>query len=143
MSHYHLDTTESYKQAYQESLENPESFWARIAKDNFLWQKDWDKTFEWDQKNTHIRWFLGGKLNITENLLDRHLAINGAKTAIIFEPNNPDEKPQKISYAELAKSVNKMANVLKNQGVSKGDRVCIYLPMIPELAITVILQQLF
>ncbi len=138
MSHYHLDTAESYKKAYQESLENPEAFWAGIAKDNFLWQKPWDKTFDWDQKNTEVKWFLGGKLNITENLLDRHLAHNGDKTAIIFEPNDLDESPQKISYSDLAKSVNKMANVLKDQGVGKGDRVCIYLPMIPELAIAVL-----
>lgn len=138
MSHYHLDTAESYKKAYQESLENPEAFWACIAKDNFLWQKPWDKTFDWDQKNTEVKWFLGGKLNITENLLDRHLAHNGDKTAIIFEPNDLDESPQKISYSDLAKSVNKMANVLKDQGVGKGDRVCIYLPMIPELAIAVL-----
>ena len=138
MSHYHLDTAESYKKAYQESLENPEAFWAGIAKDNFLWQKPWDKTFDWDQKNSEVKWFAGGKLNITENLLDRHLAHNGDKTAIIFEPNDLDESPQKISYSDLAKSVNKMANVLKNQGVGKGDRVCIYLPMIPELAIAVL-----
>ena len=138
MNHYHLDTAESYKRAYQESLENPEEFWAGIAKDNFLWQKPWDKTFEWDQKNTQVKWFLGGKLNITENLLDRHLAHNGDKTAIIFEPNEQDESPQKISYSDLAKSVNKMANVLKDQGVTHGDRVCIYLPMIPELAIAVL-----
>ena len=138
MNHYHLDTAESYKKAYQESLENPEAFWAGIAKDNFLWQKPWDKTFDWDQKNTEVKWFLGGKLNITENLLDRHLAHNGDKTAIIFEPNDLDESPQKISYSDLAKSVNKMANVLKDQGVGKGDRVCIYLPMIPELAIAVL-----
>ncbi|MDA1209692.1 MAG: acetate--CoA ligase [Bacteroidetes bacterium] len=138
MNHYHLDTAESYKRAYQESLENPEEFWAGIAKDNFLWQKPWDKTFEWDQKNTQVKWFLGGKLNITENLLDRHLAHNGDKTAIIFEPNEQDESPQKISYSDLAKSVNKMANVLKDQGVTQGDRVCIYLPMIPELAIAVL-----
>lgn len=138
MNHYHLDTAESYKRAYQESLENPEEFWAGIAKDNFLWQKPWDKTFEWDQKNTQVKWFLGGKLNITENLLDRHLAHYGDKTAIIFEPNEQDESPQKISYSDLAKSVNKMANVLKDQGVTHGDRVCIYLPMIPELAIAVL-----
>ncbi|MDA0863516.1 MAG: acetate--CoA ligase [Bacteroidetes bacterium] len=138
MNHYHLDTAESYKRAYQESLENPEEFWAGIAKDNFLWQKPWDKTFEWDKKNTQVKWFLGGKLNITENLLDRHLAHNGDKTAIIFEPNEQDESPQKISYSDLAKSVNKMANVLKDQGVTHGDRVCIYLPMIPELAIAVL-----
>lgn len=138
MNHYHLDTAESYKRAYQESLENPEEFWAGIAKDNFLWQKPWDKTFEWDQKNTQVKWFLGGKLNITENLLDRHLAHNGDKTAIIFEPNEQDESLQKISYSDLAKSVNKMANVLKDQGVTHGDRVCIYLPMIPELAIAVL-----
>ena len=138
MSHYHLKTTEAYNTAYLESVNNPEAFWEEIAKNNFLWQKPWHKTFEWDQKNNKIQWFVGGELNITENLLDRHLAQNGDKTAIIFEPNDPKEDHQEISYATLAKSVNKMANVLKSQGVQKGDRVCIYLPMIPELAITVL-----
>ena len=138
MSHYHLKTTEAYNTAYQESINDPETFWDEIAKNNFLWQKPWHKTFEWDQKNTKIQWFVGGELNITENLLDRHLAQDGDKTAIIFEPNDPEEDHQEISYATLAKSVNKMANVLKSQGVQKGDRVCIYLPMIPELAITVL-----
>jgi len=138
MSHYHLKTTEAYNTAYQESVNNPETFWDEIAKNNFLWHKPWHKTFEWDQKNTKIQWFVGGELNITENLLDRHLAQNGDKTAIIFEPNDPEEDHQEISYATLAKAVNKMANVFKSQGVKKGDRVCIYLPMIPELAITVL-----
>ena len=138
MSHYHLKTTEAYNTAYLESVNDPETFWDEIAKNNFLWQKPWHKTFEWDQKNNKIQWFVGGELNITENLLDRHLAQNGDKTAIIFEPNDPKEDHQEISYATLAKSVNKMANVLKSQGVQKGDRVCIYLPMIPELAITVL-----
>ena len=138
MSHYHLKTTEAYNTAYLESVNDPETFWDEIAKNNFLWQKPWHKTFEWDQKNNKIQWFVGGELNITENLLDRHLAQNGDKTAIIFEPNDPEEDHQEISYATLAKSVNKMANVLKSQGVQKGDRVCIYLPMIPELAITVL-----
>ena len=138
MSHYHLKHSEAYHQAYQESVEHPEAFWDEIAKRNFLWKKSWHKTFEWDQENSRVQWFLGGQLNITENLLDRHLPDKAHKTAIIFEPNNPDEPQQEISYAELAKSVNKMANVLKNQGVHKGDRVCIYLPMIPELAITVL-----
>ena len=115
MSHYHLKSAEAYKQAYQASVDHPESFWDEIAKNNFIWQKHWYKTFEWDQKNTHIKWFLGGQLNITENLLDRHLIHNADKTSIIFEPNNPDEPHQEISYADLAKSVNKMANVLKDQ----------------------------
>jgi len=138
MSHYHLKHSEAYHQAYQESVEHPEAFWDEIAKRNFLWKKSWHQAFEWDQENSRVQWFLGGQLNITENLLDRHLPDKAHKTAIIFEPNNPDEPQQEISYAELAKSVNKMANVLKNQGVHKGDRVCIYLPMIPELAITVL-----
>ncbi len=136
MSHYHLKSADAFQKAYQASVDHPEAFWDKIAKNNFIWQKHWYKTFEWDQKNTHIKWFLGGQLNITENLLDRHLIHNADKTAIIFEPNNPDEPHQEISYADLAKSVNKMANVLKDQGVQKGDRVCIYLPMIPDLAIS-------
>lgn len=138
MSHYHLKSTHAYNEAYKKSIHDPEAFWDEIAKSNFLWHKTWHKTFEWDQKNTKVQWFVGGELNITENLLDRHLIDNAHKTAIIFEPNDPAEAPQEISYAELAKAVNKMANVLKSQGVQKGDRVCIYLPMIPELAISVL-----
>lgn len=138
MNHYHLDSLTAYEQAYNYSIDRPEAFWDEIAKNNFAWRKSWDKTLDWDKKNSKVRWFVGGQLNITENLLDRHLAHHADKTAIIFEPNNPDEAPQKISYSDLAKSVNKMANVLKDQGVQKGDRVCIYLPMIPELAISVL-----
>lgn len=138
MNHYHLENVAAYEQAYKESVNHPEAFWDDIAKNNFLWQKPWHKTFDWDSKNTKVQWFVGGELNITENLLDRHLALNANKTAIIFEPNNPEDPHQEISYADLAKSVNKMANVLKDQGVQKGDRVCIYLPMIPELAFTVL-----
>ncbi|WP_034888294.1 acetate--CoA ligase [Gillisia sp. Hel_I_29] len=126
-----------YKKAYQESVENPEAFWDNIA-DKFYWQKKWDKTLEWDFSKPEIKWFQGGKLNITENCLDRHLKEFGNKTAIIWEPNDPDEESRYISYRQLFVKVSHFANVLKNNGINKGDRVCIYMPMIPELAIAML-----
>lgn len=126
-----------YKKAYQESVENPEAFWDNIA-DKFYWQKKWDKTLEWDFSKPEIKWFQGGKLNITENCLDRHLKEFGNKTAIIWEPNDPDEESRYISYRQLFVKVSHFANVLKNNGIKKGDRVCIYMPMIPELAIAML-----
>ena len=126
-----------YKKAYQQSVENPEAFWDNIA-DKFYWQKKWDKTLEWDFSKPEIKWFQGGKLNITENCLDRHLEELGNKTAIIWEPNDPDEESRYISYRQLFVKVSHFANVLKNNGIKKGDRVCIYMPMIPELAIAML-----
>jgi len=126
-----------YKKAYQESVENPEAFWDNIA-DKFYWQKKWDKTLEWDFSKPEIKWFQGGKLNITENCLDRYLKEFGNKTAIIWEPNDPDEESRYISYRQLFVKVSHFANVLKNNGIKKGDRVCIYMPMIPELAIAML-----
>ena len=101
-------------------------------------KKKWDSVLEWDFSKPEIKWFKGAKLNITENCIDRHLKVRGDKTAILFEPNNPDEETQYITYNQLHKKVNKFANVLKQEGVKKGDRVCIYLPMIPELAISIL-----
>ena len=138
MSHYHITSREDYRQAYQKSIDDPEAFWNEIAKEQFSWQRPYDKIFDWDQENSRIQWFSGGSLNITENLLDRHLEKHSDRTAIIFEPNDPGEPNQELSFSALAKAVNKMANVLKDQGVKKGHRVCIYLPMIPELAVTVL-----
>ena len=126
-----------YKQAYQKSVENPEAFWDEIA-DTFTWQKKWDKTLEWDFSKPEVKWFQGGKLNITENCLDRHLEKLGNKTAIIWEPNDPDEESRYISYRQLFVKVSRFANVLKNNGIKKGDKVCIYMPMIPELAIAML-----
>ncbi|HXJ99895.1 MAG TPA: acetate--CoA ligase [Gelidibacter sp.] len=138
MSHYSIKNFEEYFQVYRKSVREPENFWAEIAEEHFLWRKKWDKVLTWDFKKPEIKWFEGAKLNITENCLDRHLLNRGNKTAIIFEPNNPNEEAQHITYRELHKRVCKMANVLKDQGIKKGDRVCVYLPMIPELAITLL-----
>jgi acetyl-CoA synthetase len=125
---------ESYKQDYKESLEQPENFWGRIA-ETFTWKKKWDKVLEWNFKDPDIKWFKGGKLNITENCLDRHLEKNANTPAIIWESNNPDEHHRVLTYKELHFKVVQFANVLKNNGIKKGDCVCLYMGMIPELAI--------
>lgn len=131
---FQIKTKAEYDIAYEKSVSDPEAFWASVA-DAFTWRKKWDKVLEWDFKTAHIEWFKGGKLNITENCLDRHLEHNGDRTAIIWEPNDPDDHYRKLSYKELHFKVMQFANVLKNNGVKKGDRVCIYLGMVPELAI--------
>ena len=138
MSNYHIKHLEEYYQVYRKSVRNPEVFWEEIAEEHFLWRKKWDKVLSWDFLKPEVKWFEGAKLNITENCIDRHLATRGGKTAILFEPNNPEESAQHITYQQLYERVNKMANVLKGKGVKEGDRVCIYLPMIPELAISVL-----
>src|SRR5690606_14629995 len=138
MSNYHIKNLEEYFQVYRKSVRDPENFWEEIAEENFLWRKRWDKVLEYDLSKPEISWYKGARLNITENCLDRHLYSFGDKTAIIFEPNNPSEKVEKITYNDLHKRVCKMANVLKNYGIQKGDRVCIYLPMIPELAVAML-----
>ncbi len=138
MSNYHIKTLEEYFQVYRKSVRNPELFWEEIAEEHFVWRKKWDTVLKHDFSKPEVKWFEGAKLNITENCIDRHLQIRGDKTAILFEPNNPDEKAEHISYKELHKRVCKFANVLKENGIKKGDRVCIYLPMIPELAISVL-----
>ena len=138
MSNYHIKHLEEYYQVYRKSIREPESFWEEIAEEHFLWRKKWDSVLDWDFSTPEIKWFKGAKLNITENCIDRHLPTRGDKTAILFEPNHPEEVAEHISYNELHKRVNKFANVLKEQGIKKGDRVCIYLPMIPELAISVL-----
>jgi len=138
MSNYHIKHLEEYYKVYRKSVREPEVFWEEIAEEHFTWHKKWDKVLEWDFKKPEIKWYQGAKLNITENCIDRHLRTKGNKTAILFEPNNPNEKTQHISYNELHSRVNQMANVLKDHGVKKGDRVCIYLPMIPELAISLL-----
>ena len=138
MSIYHIKTLEEYHQAYRRSIQDPESFWGEIAKENFVWHKPWDTVLNWDFTKPEVSWFEGAQLNITENCIDRHLSAKGDKTAILFEPNDPNEAVQYITYKELHARVCKFANVLKDMGVQKGDRVCIYLPMIPELAISVL-----
>ncbi|OCK42075.1 acetate--CoA ligase [Tenacibaculum soleae] len=138
MSNYHVKNLEEYFQVYRKSARNPELFWEEIAEEHFVWRKKWDSVLKYDFSKPEIKWFEGAKLNITENCIDRHLRIRGDKTAILFEPNNPNEAAQHITYKELHKRVCKFANVLKDNGIKKGDRVCIYLPMIPELAISVL-----
>jgi len=138
MSNYHIKHLEEYFNVYRKSVRDPELFWEEIAEEHFLWRKRWDKVLEWDFKKPEVKWFQGAKLNITENCIDRHLASKGDQTAILFEPNDPSEAAQHITYNQLSQRVNQFANVLKSKGVKKGDRVCIYLPMIPELAISLL-----
>ena len=138
MSNYHIKHLEEYFQVYRKSVSNPEAFWEEIAEEHFVWRKKWNKVLEWDFTKPEIKWFEGAKLNITENCLDRHLPTRGDKTAILFEPNDPKEEAQHITYHELHERVCRMANVLLDHGVKKGDRVCIYLPMIPELAVSLL-----
>ena len=132
-----IRTFEEYQKEYALSVSNPEQFWADKAS-QFSWKKKWDKVLEWDFKTPEVKWYAGGKLNITENCLDRHLATRGNQVAIIWEPNDPKEKQISITYNELHKQICQFANVLKNNGVKKGDRVCLYMPMIPELAVAVL-----
>ncbi|MFZ1805844.1 MAG: acetate--CoA ligase [Cyclobacteriaceae bacterium] len=124
---------EEYEKIYNRSVSDPESFWAEVA-ESFHWRKKWDKVLEWDFSMPVVKWFVNGKLNITENCLDRHLEKRGSQTALIWEPNDPKGQAKHITYKELHSKVCQAANMLKNLGVKKGDRVCIYLPMIPELA---------
>jgi len=138
MSNYHIKNFEEYFQVYRKSITDPEAFWEEIAEEHFLWRKKWDTILEWDFSKPEVTWFQGAKLNITENCIDRHLHTRGDKTAILFEPNNPDDPAEHITYKQLHERVCKFANVLKEKGIKKGDRVCIYLPMIPELAISVL-----
>jgi acetyl-CoA synthetase len=138
MSYYKIQNLEHYFKMYKKSVREPRKFWDKIADENFTWYQKWEKVFDFDFQEAKFRWFIDAKVNITKNCIDRHLARRGDKTAIIFEPNNPDEEAQHISYNELYARVSKMANVLRQQGIKKGDRVCIYLPMIPELAISIL-----
>jgi acetyl-CoA synthetase len=126
-----ITSFEQYKTEYQKSIENPETFWTDIAND-FLWKQKWTKTLEWNFDSPEVKWFIDGKFNITENAIDRHLATKGNKTAFIWEANDDNHLPRKITYQNLHDEVCKIANTLKSLGINKGDRVCIYMPMIPE-----------
>ncbi len=132
-----ITTIEQYRAAYAQSVENPEAFWATIA-EQFTWRKKWDKVLEWDFVEYNTQWFVGGQLNITENALDRHLATQPDKAAIVWEPNDPNDAGKTLTYRELHEQVCQFANVLKANGVQKGDRVCIYMPMVVELAVAVL-----
>lgn len=132
-----ITSFEDYQSTYKKSVAQPEAFWDEVA-NTFSWRKKWDKTLEWDFRSLDVTWFQGGTLNITENCLDRHLESRGDQAAIIWEPNEPDGETLTYTYKQLHAAVCKMANVLKNNGIKKGDRVCFYMPMVPELAIAVL-----
>ena len=132
-----INSFEEYQKTYQYSIDYPEQFWEGIA-NNFQWRKKWNKVLSWNFSEPNIKWFEGAKLNITENCLDRHLAENGDKPAIIWEPNDPNKESITLSYKILHEQVCRFGNVLKKNGVQKGDRVCIYMPMVPELAVAVL-----
>jgi acetyl-CoA synthetase len=134
---FQIRTFEEYKKEYRKSIENPEDFWSAIAAE-FTWRKKWSKTLEWNFTEPSVKWFIDGKLNITENCLDRHLDKKGNEPALLWESNNPDEKSRTLTYRELHEQVCAFANVLKKNGAKKGDRICIYMPMVPEAAIAML-----
>ena len=134
---YQIRSEAAYREAYKQSVENPEQFWATVA-ENFSWKKKWDKVLSWNFEEPKVEWFAGAKLNITENCIDRHLTTLGDKPAIIWEPNDPNERVRVVTYNRLHKRVCQFAQVLLNNGVKKGDRVCIYMGMVPELAYAVL-----
>ncbi len=134
---FQITSPEQYQKDYKRSVEEPEAFWAEVA-ESFRWKKKWDKVLEWNFKEPKVEWFKGGKLNITENCIDRHLKTMGDKPAIIWEPNNPEERTRVVTYERLHKRVCQFAQVLINNGVKKSDRVCIYMGMVPELAYAVL-----
>src|SRR5436189_5877542 len=134
---YQIQSFEEYEMAYRVSVNQPEELWASVAK-NFKWRKTWDKVLEWNFKEPNVKWFQGAKLNITENCIDRHLKTMGEKPAFIWEPNDPNDRVRVITYNRLHKRVCQVAQMLKNNGVKKGDRVCIYMGMVPELVYAVL-----
>ncbi len=132
-----INTLSGYLYEYQKSVANPEAFWETIA-ENFYWRKKWDKVLDWNFDPLDVKWFVNGKLNITENIFEKNLFILGDKPAIIWEPNNPNEPSVTLTYKQLHEKVCQFANVLLQSGVKKGDRVCIYMPMVPEAAIAML-----
>ncbi len=132
-----INSLAEYNDQYKQSVENPEQFWEKIA-DTFTWRKRWSNVLDWNFEEPNIKWFDGGKLNITENCLDRHIETRGNQTAILWEPNDPNDETIRLTYTELHQKVCEFANVLKNNGAKKGDRICLYMPMVPELAIAVL-----
>lgn len=132
-----INSLAEYQEAYKNSIDNPEKYWEALA-ETFTWKKKWDSVLNWEFQSPSIKWFEGGELNITENCLDRHLQERGDKVAVLWEPNNPNENAIQITYNQLHEKVCQAANMLKNNGIQKGDRVCLYMPMVPELAIAVL-----
>ena len=132
-----IKTFEKYLETYSRSIEDPSLFWAEKA-NLFYWYKKWNTVLDWNFKEPNVKWYEGGKLNITENCLDRHLKKKGEHTAITWVPNNPKEKSRLLTYRQLHEEVCKFSNVLRSIGAKKGDRICLYMPMVPELAIAVL-----
>lgn len=132
-----INSLAEYHDACRRAVADPEGFWAEQAA-TFQWKKPWKKVLKWNFQTAETKWFIGGKLNITENCLDRHLPARAKQTAILWEPNDPKTKARKITYKQLYQQVCQFANALKAQGVKKGDRVCIYMPMTPELTVAVL-----
>jgi acetyl-CoA synthetase len=132
----YIKSEEEYKKIYAESIKDPPAFWAKKAEE-LHWFKKWDSVFNWDKEKAEFTWFKGGKINMSYNCLDRNLEKNADRIAIIWQ-GEPEEDLKKYTYKELHKEVCRFANVLKKKGIKKGDRVCMYLPMIPELAIAML-----
>jgi acetyl-CoA synthetase len=132
-----IKTFEEYKSEYEKSVSDPEKFWSEVG-ESFEWRKHWDKVLDWNFEKPDVKWYVNGKLNITENCLDRHLRDKADQIAYIWEPNDPSEKAITLTYAELHKQVCQVANALKECGVRKGDRVCVYMPMVVELAVSLL-----
>ncbi|HAB35559.1 MAG TPA: acetyl-coenzyme A synthetase, partial [Cryomorphaceae bacterium] len=134
---YQVKSAQDYERAYKQALENPEGFWEEVAQ-NFQWKKPWHTALSWDFEGPNVRWFDGATLNITENCLDRHARSTPDRVALQWEPNDPSESGVSWTYAELLERVEAYCHVLTNRGIQKGDRVCLYMGMIPELAVAVL-----
>ncbi|MBO9701472.1 MAG: acetate--CoA ligase [Sporocytophaga sp.] len=134
---YKINNLQEYQAEYAASVKDPEAFWAKQA-DRFQWKKKWDRVLDWNFSEPDVKWFSGGQLNISENCLDRHLKDKGDKIAFYWEPNEPSEAGRSITYKELHTEVCKFSNVLKSLGAKKGERICIYMPMIPEVVVAVL-----
>jgi len=132
-----ITSLKEYQAQVKKSKDYPEKFWSEKA-NSFRWHKKWDKVLEWNFKTPEIKWFAGGKLNITENCLDRHLLKRSNQIAIKWVPNNPNESAINLTYLQLHEKVCQFSNVLINNGIKKGDRVCLYMPMVPEITIAVL-----
>jgi acetyl-CoA synthetase len=132
-----IKSLRDYTNDYHDSVRSPEKFWSEIA-ENFDWRKKWDQVLDWDFETPKISWFKNAQLNLTENIFERLLPSHADKTAIIWEPNDPEADSIQMTYGELFKATCKFANAMKSQGVKKGDRVIIYMPMVPEAAVAML-----
>lgn len=134
---HQITSLTQYHKDYAASMENPVLFWENVANE-FTWRRKWDAVVDWDFDGPSVKWFRGGKLNITENCLDRHLKLSGNDIALIWESNDPTEQNRTYTFTALHEEVCTFSQVLRNYGVSKGDRVCLYMGMVPELSIAVL-----